>query len=448
MNLYKERIHMKQHICRKGILIAVTGLVAAFLLGSCSVIFSSYISGMVYDKELYTPDNPAAAAVPNAQVFLYADEATRNSDFQIWYDEGNEQGKLPNELSSPNYFMFSKTDDAGEFTFSGFTWKELNPEFGKTADRQSVYFLVYHDDYGLKKNTDPEHIQIVSDIDNTIPDLLLERFRNSAQVTVTLEPENSEDTGGIPVRIYVAEDWDYDGSDEIINAQWPDDPDYEGVTNGEGEYELDVVYPKKPNSVDSKGTGPVRIVIDAEDYQITSSPVSPASSTESEWGTTIDEDRDAYYSFELEEGEIHTFTWELKKTVFENQQLSGYVFDDTHSYTEVSYFNDSGERNLNEDYDEGINNLRVGLYMNDPGSPTSLDGADYLSLTENNGNADGYYSFNDISWTDENYTNRSTREVYVFTEQPDAGDGLKKFEITLFADENNTEDLEVDDDSP
>lgn len=243
----------------------LTAALLLLLAGGCSSVFNAYLEGGVYDAGEYTSSGDGA--LEGVKVYLYSSEEARDADYSTWYASGAENGNLPEERSVPNYFMMETTDANGIYSFSGFTWHEFQPEFGKTADRQEVYFLFYHEDYGLQKNTTPEKILILSDISNTIPDIRLARKRNSTHVEGVVEDQHGDPLNNVTVEAYVAETWTYTGT--VIDQNsivWPDTPTDQTVTNAEGAYSFSLAYAQLPSSSNNEGTGAVRFVYIRDGY--------------------------------------------------------------------------------------------------------------------------------------------------------------------------------------
>jgi hypothetical protein len=204
----------------------------------------------------------------------------------------------------------------------------------------------------------------------------------------------------------------------------------------------------KPNSQDNKEKGPIRIIIDADDYEKPDTD-TPDSETPENWNAQGD-DEYSFYEETIVDGVEKTFTWKLKKTVFENQQLTGYVYDDTHGYTD---FASNGNHNVSDEYDEGISGLDIGVFMEDPDPnkdtvPSSLADADHVSSTASSNGGDGYFSFTEIHWKDSGATKQSEKWVYVYVEDPNDGANYIRFEVKLYGDAENRKNMKVDYEEP
>jgi hypothetical protein len=123
------------------------------------------------------------------------------------------------------------------------------------------------------------------------------------------------------------------------------------------------------------------------------------------------------------------------------------VYDDTHSYTS---FSGNGKHDVSDEYDEGINGLDIGVFMEDPDPNddtvlSSLQDADHVGTTASNGGEDGYFSFTDIRWEDSGYTTKqSTKTVYVYVEDPNDDTNYIRFVVELYGDADNRKNMKVD----
>ncbi len=274
-------------------------LVLGVLLSGCSSVFSAYISGQIFDAEDYDPSG-AQGAIDGAHVYLYGTEEARDEDYNTWFASGDEDGLLPEEQSDPSYFMIEYTDGDGTYTFSGFTWKSLNPEFGKTADREEIFLLIYHEDYGVKKNEDPDHLYILSDTDNTIANLLIEKSANTTRLMGTVFDDAYLELENVTVAVYVAEQWEYTGG--LINeatVQWPQEPTASAITGADGEYDLTVSYPQMPSHDQNNGNTLARILFSHTQYVAENH--ADDDITDSGWDADDDGEDDPYYQVELED---------------------------------------------------------------------------------------------------------------------------------------------------
>ena len=278
----------------------ILAILAALAFTGCSSVFSAYISGSVYDADEYAQAGDDGA-LDGAHIYLYSTEDARDSDYTAWFAGGEEDGPLPEERSTPSYFMIEYTDTDGTYTFSGFTWKSFNPDFGKTADREEVFFLIYHEGYGLQKNTDPDHIYVLSDTDNTVPDILVERRTNSTRVMGTVYDDTAAPLANVNAAVYVAEDWEYSGgSIDESTVTWPEDPTGRVVTGDDGEYDLTVTYPQKPSHAQNEGTTLARIVYTHSRY--VAEHHADSDIIDSGWDADGDGEDDPYCQVELTDG--------------------------------------------------------------------------------------------------------------------------------------------------
>lgn len=253
---------MKRRTLSSILCIALTGM----LLSGCSSVFTTVIRGAVFDSEPYEED-PRSGPIEHVRVYLYDDKSLRDEDYDLWYDSGGLEGPLPEQVGIPDYISLEYSDADGEYTFSGFTWKELHPSFGSTADRQEVYLLYYHKDYGLQKNSEPLVIAVTSDTENTLPDMLLDRRLNSGYVSGRVEDQNERPLTDVTVMLYVAQQWEYDGGDIVEETiQWPEEPDQQRVSDPDGEYSFSFSFPKRPSGSDDRKKVPVRITFDHTQY--------------------------------------------------------------------------------------------------------------------------------------------------------------------------------------
>jgi len=240
------------------------------LLSGCSSVFSAYISGTVYDDEEVNAEGKPVP-IEDVTVYLYADKESRDADYAQWYNDGAEDGPLPHEgAAEPDYFLETQTNENGQYEFSGFTWQEMNPEFGKTADRQNVYFLFYHRNYGLQKNSNPDEIKVISEINTPVPSQMLSKYMNTAVVKGTVLDEFGNSLEDAAVNAYVPEDWSYTGDGTEIDESsldWGSNPspvtDY---TDAAGAFEITVSYHQKPSREDNRENTLIRLTYTLDGY--------------------------------------------------------------------------------------------------------------------------------------------------------------------------------------
>ena len=239
-----------QHAAALGIIMAVL-----LLLGGCSSVFTTYITGEVIE------DKPDGDPIEGAYVYLYSEEGSRDADYAAWTDSG----KLPHELERQNYFLSSKTDNDGSFSFSGFTWKTLNPEFGKTADRQEIHLLVYKDLFGLAKVD--RQVFVVSEVTNYLVPITISRIMNTAFVKGEVTDDAGDPLENVQVDIYLPEQWSYqnDGTITVNDDDWAEEP-LRVFTNADGEYSRTISFKPKPSLQDNRKSTVIRVVYARDGY--------------------------------------------------------------------------------------------------------------------------------------------------------------------------------------
>lgn len=136
----------------KKLFIMISILISLILISSCSVVFRGGVGGIITDKT-------SSSGIEDVRVWAYLDESARDTDY-------TNHGSNPLEIENSSMVKGSaRTDTNGEFTISAIIWDSSNPLFGKTADYKKVFFLFYHELYGLKKNQ--SSIRIYSDATNS-----------------------------------------------------------------------------------------------------------------------------------------------------------------------------------------------------------------------------------------------------------------------------------------
>lgn len=242
-------------------------LAVLWIFASCSVVFTSSINGRVIDKE-ERENNNNIVGISDARVYLYTDRASWEADYND-YVEGN-PATLPDAPGRRpyRYFQSSTTDSNGNYQFAGVVWETMNSAFGKTADRQEVFLLVYHPDYGLWKNPNP-YIAL-SDITNVFPPMEIEDLYNEGRVSGRVL--NWKDNKALPnaaVDIYVPKTWAYtaDGTVDEASLDFPTAAAYRVQTDSEGYWTATIRYKKMGGHRDTVNKTRVRIAWSQTDYR-------------------------------------------------------------------------------------------------------------------------------------------------------------------------------------
>ena len=223
------------------------------------------------------------------------------------------------------------------------------------------------------------------------------------------------------MRIYVAEDWDYNSSDPedieaAANVDWPENPQYTLSTDTDGNFSTSVRFERKPSESDNRGTVRVRIVYVKNNFLINST--TDADLTDGGWdrdgnGTVdADEDDSFYDPADVVTADLDndTGTIIIKQTEF-NETLRGEVWDDLHAVN--------------------VNGVEVWLYYApsdddaDPATPKETDdpsvlqpAPDYITHTTSYSNPVtgelelGRFSFAGLEWEDTGYTGNQSKVSY------------------------------------
>ena len=328
---------------------------------ACSVVFTGSITGTLADETEYE-NGDAGSGITDAAVYLYTEEINRDTDLAAWNADNTVFPDNP-EGGVPGYFLKTITDDQGAYTFNGFIWNELFPEYGKSGDRKEVFLLFYHKRYGLTKN--PYPVYVVSDVTNRIPVFTLSRIMNTAEISGTLvDKSTGEALPNAGVSIWVPESWSYlsDGSidtDESSDAKftWGDNPSYTALTDELGEWQQEISYRMLPSVAENLGTVVVRLNFSASGYIAENS--ADAEIIDGGW------DRDANGSIENDEDDGYQQSGEIS---------SG-------SYTDLGEIGLSDELNtavvsgrlVNSNTSEGESNVTVQIFTAEDWEYTSAD---------------------------------------------------------------------------
>ncbi|MDK2860745.1 hypothetical protein [Sphaerochaeta halotolerans] len=140
---------MKHHNTRVAFLV----LFVIVTLSSCSVVFRASIGGVLKDQA-------SEEGIEGMDVFIYTDASSRDADYQLWSADTSKVGQ------SSKYRGKTQSDAEGNFTIDRIIWESNQPAYGKTADYIEVFFIFFHEDYGVHKNSNTKHYMIASDSAN------------------------------------------------------------------------------------------------------------------------------------------------------------------------------------------------------------------------------------------------------------------------------------------
>ncbi len=282
---------MSNQATRRRIAALIVIAAAAGLAASCSAVFRSSIQGSVIDLEAW--DDGTTTGVADAKIFLYTDDKARDADYDAFVD--GDESTLPDGAARTErqYFQSTVTDADGGYDFTGFIWESLFPKYGKTADRDEVFFLIYHPDYGLWKNPTP--LYVVSDVTNNLDYIKIEDLWNEGRLAGTvLDWKDDDGLAGATVSFYVAESWDYDASGGFTSVVYPTAPTATTTTDADGAWVATVRFPMEPDRSThaAHNDAPVRIAYTLTNYRCNDDEPGNTGLTNASIVTDADLDRD------------------------------------------------------------------------------------------------------------------------------------------------------------
>ncbi len=349
----------------------------ALLAAACSTVFTSSISGVVYDAVLY--EDGTEEPVAGADVYLYRRGADRDDDL----------ADLNAGTPASRFFDRTTTDAGGEFTLN-FVWNSLFPEFGETADREEVAFIV-HDPDGDYSTATAEAV-IVSEF---IADLrvLMTAARASASVTgLVRDASTGNPVEGVTVTGFLPVTRTYSGSTGVSVSEWSTESTFLATTDVNGRYTASYSFPRLLED-DETGTerSAVRLLFSRSGYRV-------AADADSDLSSGVDVDGDGVNDVYLESGStlagIQTTlaAVSLKPNEFTGT-LRGQVFIDG---------SNGGALDGVIEAVEAANGLTVRITVTDPDSGGT---SEYQTTSRREGidGEDGEIDLSGITWSDSDY---------------------------------------------
>ena len=292
---------------KKILLLNIIILSAAVL--SCSVVFTGSITGTLADAEEYDNDSEFYG-ISGAEVYLYTDVEERDFDFDAWTADENILPDNPDD-GEQKYFLKTVTDEQGNYSFNGFIWNALFPDYGKSGDRKEIYLLFYHQEYGMCKT--PYPVYVISDVTNRLPVFKLDKIFNTAELSGSVvDAETGDPLQNANVRIWVPVYWSYDSSGNIDTGEsklkWNDEADYLVLTDALGGWSRQISYRMMPSVSNNRGTSIVRLTFEAGSYIAENN--ADADIIDGGWdkdgnGTVDPDENDGYF----QSGEIEADTY-------------------------------------------------------------------------------------------------------------------------------------------
>lgn len=366
-------------------ILGVTAIITAgILFSSCYSVFSGGTGGLIVDAESTSTPKEGIA---NVDIYAYTDAGTRNSDYNRW-QEGTTFSP------SNSYYGHTTTGSDGSFTISKIVWKENQPDFGKDADYTTIYFLYYHEKYGLTKDSSV----ITSDSSSATVYAELTSIRKTTALTINIfdVATSSLSTNNVLVKVTVPQ------STDSLTAE---DKVYE--TNISGSGTINISYPRWQNDEDKASGTEITPEVDISYAQ---------SADEITWKACANADNTAgNYAFLDDDFSI---TKTIKNTSYsislygKATKLSMPTVSGTYGDTSSSTNDGKVIKMMAKD--------SSGNYTIDCGETTTSAQTIGTSGTQTHGNFTGLGS--GASWTDTSYTGKyATIDVKFYVDGSDSG---------------------------
>lgn len=167
---------------------SLTLLMSLFV--SCYSVFSGGTGGQIVDAESTSSPKQGIGYV---DVYAYTSLMDREIDFNSW-KEGT--------VFKPNasYYGHTTSEADGTFLINRLVWKSTNPAFGRDADVSQVYFLYYHENYGLTKG----QTLIVSDSTSSTVYQELTAVRKTTSLNLTFKDASTGNVTGKSLYVTVS----------------------------------------------------------------------------------------------------------------------------------------------------------------------------------------------------------------------------------------------------
>ncbi len=201
---------------KKIVKLTLLAISLAFMLTACSAVFDSAISGTVKDRSVKETSSTSSGGIVDVMVYAYDDESTWNSRYTGW--DGKSEF-VDNSVPS------AKTAADGSFSIANLRWMTNKPEYGKDADRKTIYLLAFHKDYGLVK---VEGRTIQSDKSNNFGIVYMDKVYTTKTLVIKLKDSDDNSTtsagtdstitstSGISFKYKYADG--YDGDNQNVSA--------------------------------------------------------------------------------------------------------------------------------------------------------------------------------------------------------------------------------------